>query len=210
MSIITSREHHEGRPWAVLRTLNHDRWAPAFGYGMHFHANMEIISYVLNGALTHEDSLGNLSTIHAHEVQVMSSGQGVTHSEFNASKTEPVEFAQIWIEPMFLGMPPDYAKKSFSPQSMRGRLCLLVSRDRREATLKVWQDVSLYAGMLTGAENIRQMIEPGRRAYIYVLRGHLMLNDVPLGEGEWARVIDENEIVLSGGESAHFLYFEVA
>ena len=209
MALVTSHEIGGKRSWGVIRALNHDRWRPGFGFGMHAHENLEIVSYVISGALEHEDSLGNRMVLNPYDVQVMSSGSGITHSEFNHSATENVEFAQIWIAPKYLGLPPAWQRRSFSLADMHGRLCPLVSRDRRGGSLNLWQDVCLYAAILDVGQLIEYPIERDHSALLYVLRGGVQVNGTRLRAGESVRATNEDGITLKPLQKADILLFDL-
>jgi redox-sensitive bicupin YhaK (pirin superfamily) len=157
-----------------LRVINEDRVAPGRGFGRHAHREMEIISYVLEGALQHKDSIGTGSTIRPGDVQRMSAGTGVQHSEFNPSSAETVHFLQIWIEPNERGIPPSYEQKHFEPQEKRGRLRLIASPDARDGSVTIHQDARVYAGLFDSAERAEHTVAPGRRSYVHVVRGDIM------------------------------------
>ena len=174
-------EHVEFGP---LRVINEDRVQPGQGFGTHGHRDMEIISYVLEGALAHKDSTGSSSTIRPGDVQRMSAGHGVQHSEFNPSSNEGVHFLQIWIQPNVRGIPPSYEEKRFSEAEKRGRLRLIASPDQAEGSVLIRQDVRVYAGLFDGAETADLAIGPGRRAYVHVARGAIAVNGVALQAGD--------------------------
>ena len=191
-----------------LRVINEDVVAPGQGFGRHPHQDMEIITYVLDGALEHRDSLGTGSVIHPGEVQRMSAGTGIRHSEFNASKAETVHFLQIWIVPEKSGLPPSYEQRAF-PAAARGGLALAASRDGRDGSVTVHQDVTVYAGDLDGTTSVAHSVA-GRRAWVHVARGSLSLNDHALSAGDGAAVSDERELVLKPNGSAEVLVFDLA
>src|SRR5262245_8255223 len=193
-----------------LRVINEDRIQPGTGFGTHGHRDMEIISYVLDGALAHKDSMGNGSTIVPGDVQRMSAGKGVLHSEFNQAKDAVTHFLQIWIEPGVTGMAPSYEQKHFDAASKRGRLRLVASPDGRDASVTIHQDAFLYAGLLDGAESAVHRLGPGRRAYLHVARGALTANGEPLEAGDALKIADAPEIVLERGKSAEVLLFDLA
>src|SRR5215469_14340634 len=166
-------EHIEFGP---LRVINEDRVAPGAGFGTHGHRDMEIISYVLAGELAHKDSMGNGSTIRPGDVQRMSAGTGVQHSEFNPSRVDPVHFLQIWIQPSQRGITPSYEEKAFPVQEKRGRLRLIASPDRAQGSVLIHQDARVYAGLFDADERAALTIEPGRRVYVHVARGKITAN----------------------------------
>ena len=167
-----------------LRVINEDRVAPGTGFGTHGHRDMEIISYVLEGALGHQDSMGNGSTIVPGDVQRMSAGNGVRHSEYNHEKAGATHFLQIWIEPSVTGIAPSYEQKHFDAAAKRGRLRLIASPDGAEGSVTIHQDARVYAALLDGAERAVHRLEQGRRAYVHVARGRLKVNGQALGAGD--------------------------
>ena len=191
-----------------LRVINEDRVAPGQGFGAHRHRDMEIVSYVLEGALAHRDSMGNSGVIRPGDVQRMSAGTGVQHGEFNGSQTEPVHFLQIWILPARRGADPDYEQKSFSTDAKRGKLCLVGSPDGREGSVTIGQDVSVYASILDG-KRIRHALDAGRSAWVQVARGELDLNGRSLSAGDGAAIEQERELDLSGS-GCEVLLFDLA
>jgi quercetin 2,3-dioxygenase len=192
-----------------LRVINEDRVAPGRGFGRHAHREMEIISYVLEGALQHKDSIGTGSTIRPGDVQRMSAGTGVQHSEFNPSPNETVHFLQIWIEPNDRGIPPSYEQKHFEPQEKRGRLRLIASPDARDGSVTIHQDARVYAGLFDGAERAEHTVAPGRRSYVHVVRGDIMVNGEALRSGDAARIEDAPSVVLERAKSAEVLLFDL-
>ncbi len=193
-----------------LRVINEDRVQPGHGFGTHPHRDMEIVTYVLDGALAHQDSMGNGSTIRPHEVQRMSAGTGVTHSERNASKTEAVHLLQIWILPERRGLAPSYEEKTFPPEEKRGRLRLVASRDGRDGSVTIHQDVDLFASILGPGERVEHALRAGRHAWVQVARGAVALNGVALAAGDGAAVSDEARLSISAAEPAEFLVFDLA
>jgi quercetin 2,3-dioxygenase len=193
-----------------LRVINEDRVEPGHGFGRHQHRDMEIISYVLEGALGHRDSMGTGSTITPGDVQRMSAGTGVHHSEMNPSPTEPVHFLQIWLLPERRGIEPEYEQKRFEPADKRGRLRLIAARDGRDGAVTVHQDVDLYAGIFDAGQGARLELRPGRYAWVQVARGAVTLNDVPLGQGDGAAVSDESSLDLVATADAEVLVFDLA
>jgi quercetin 2,3-dioxygenase len=191
-----------------LRVINDDRVAPGGGFPRHPHDNMEIISYVLEGALEHKDSLGNGSAIRAGEVQRMSAGTGIEHSEFNHSKTEPVHFLQIWIKPEAYDLKPGYEQKSFAPAGESG-LTLIASRDGREGSVTIHQDVSVWLGRLKQGGEISHPLGAGRWAWLQVTGGSLALGDHMLKAGDGASLKDETRIAVQAPEDAEFLLFDM-
>jgi quercetin 2,3-dioxygenase len=203
-------EYHDPQHmgFGTLRVINDDRVAPGQGFGTHPHRDMEIVTYVLEGALEHRDSLGNGSVIRPGEVQRMSAGTGIRHSEFNASKGDTVHFLQIWILPEKSGLPPGYEQRAL-PAAAQGGLALAASRDGRNGSVTVHQDVALYAGQLEGKTSVTHSVA-GRRAWVHVARGALNLNGQALSEGDGAAIADERELVLHPKGSAEVLVFDLA
>jgi redox-sensitive bicupin YhaK (pirin superfamily) len=198
---------HQG--FGPLLVINEDQVAPGAGFGTHGHRDMEIISYVLDGALEHKDSMGTGSVLHYGDVQRMSAGSGVRHSEFNGSKTEPVHFLQIWIQPNAKGIEPSYEEKHFPVEAKQGRLRLIASSDGREGSVLIHQDAALYAAILNGADQVDYPLAAGRRAYVHVIRGSVSVNGVPLKGGDALKVSGEERIALSNAEAAELLLFDL-
>ncbi|MCW5771838.1 MAG: pirin family protein [Rhodospirillaceae bacterium] len=192
-----------------LRVINEDQVAPGGGFDTHGHRDMEIVSYVLDGALEHKDSMGTGSVIRPGDVQRMSAGTGVLHSEFNASQSAPVHFLQIWIVPEQTGIAPGYEQKRFDVAEKRGRLRLIAARDGREGAVTIHQDASVYAGLFDGAESASLTLAPGRKAYIHVARGTIEANGVKLGAGDALKLADEGPVALARGENAEVLVFDL-
>jgi hypothetical protein len=192
-----------------LLVINDDRVAPGQGFGTHGHRDMEIFSYVLEGALEHKDSMGTGSVIRPGDVQMMSAGTGIRHSEFNASRTDLVHFLQIWIVPDRLGVQPRYQQVHFPDTEKRGRLRLIISPDGENGSLSVYQDARVFAGLFDGEESDELTIGDGRYAYVQVARGSLEVNGQRLGEGDGARVRNERAIRLSNGTAAEVLVFDL-
>jgi redox-sensitive bicupin YhaK (pirin superfamily) len=194
--------------YGPLRVINEDRVAPGTGFGTHGHRDMEIISYVLEGALAHEDSMGNGSTIVPGDVQRMSAGTGVRHSEFNHDKAGVTHFLQVWIEPAAAGIPPSYEQKHFTAAEKRGRLRLVASPDGAEGSVKVHQDARVYAGLFDGAEKAVHALAKGRRAYVHVARGTVRVNGEALAAGDAIKT-DASAIALDGARDAEVLLFDL-
>jgi len=190
-----------------LRVINEDRVAAGKGFGTHGHRDMEIISYVLTGALGHRDSLGNGSAIRPGDVQRMSAGTGVEHSEFNAQKDGVTHFLQIWIEPDRRGIAPSYEEKNFPAEQKRGRLRLVASPDGRDGSVVIHQQAMLYAGVFDGSEQARLAVEEGRRAYVHVARGAVVVNGRKLAAGDALKLTGEPEVVVDQGQHAEVLVF---
>jgi len=193
-----------------LRVINEDRVAPGEGFPEHPHSDMEIISYVLEGALEHRDSLGTGSVIRPGDVQRMSAGKGIRHSEFNASRSEPVHFLQIWIIPERRGLEPGYEQKSFPDEEKRGRLRLVASRDGREGSVKVHQDASLYATILGKGQRVAHELAAGRLAWVQVAKGAALLNGEALEAGDGASIDVSGTLELEGVRDAEVLLFDMA
>ena len=193
----------------ALRVINEDTVKPAKGFEDHAHQNMEIITYVLRGQLQHRDRMGNGSIITAGDVQRMSAGTGVTHSEFNHSAEEDVHFLQIWIEPDVIGLPPSYQQMNVPAQDKKGTLRLIASPERRDDTLCILHNVRVYAGTFTGDESVQHSFTARRQGYVQIARGSLLINDVALEAGDGARILDERSIRLSGGQDAELLLFDL-
>jgi redox-sensitive bicupin YhaK (pirin superfamily) len=194
----------------ALRVINEDRVQPAAGFGTHPHRDMEILSYVLEGGLAHKDSLGTGSIIRPGDVQRMSAGTGVTHSEFNASSTEPVHFLQIWLLPEQRNIAPGYEQKHFAEAARQGRLQLVASRDGREGSLTVHQDVAVYDALLGAGERAQLPLASGRHAWVQVARGSVTLNGETLKVGDGAAVSAEPGLALEGLQPAEVLVFDLA
>lgn len=194
----------------ALRVINDDRVLPSSGFGSHPHRDMEILTYVLEGAIGHRDSMGNGSTIRPGDVQRMSAGTGVVHSEWNHSKSEPVHFLQIWIEPERRGIAPGYEQRPFEPHELRDRLRLVASRDGRDGSITIHQDAVLYATRLFAGKSVNHELAVGRHAWVQVARGVVTLNGVTLGAGDGAAVSDERRFELVATEDAEVLVFDLA
>ena len=196
--------------FGALRVINEDRVQPGMGFGAHGHQDMEIISYVLEGELEHQDSLGNGSVIRPGNVQRMSAGTGVRHSERNPSTTQGVHFLQIWIEPAVRGIDPGYEEKHFDAAAKRGRLRLVASPDGRDGSMTIHQDAFVYAALLDGTQAAVHAPAPGRRAYVHVARGEVSVNGQALRAGDALKATGEREIRLSEGRDAEVLLFDLA
>ena len=199
-------EHVEFGP---LRVLNEDRVAAGAGFGTHGHRDMEIISYVLAGELAHKDSMGNGSTLRPGDVQRMSAGHGVLHSEFNPSDSEPVHFLQIWIQPSEQGIAPSYEEKTFPAAQKQGRLRLIASPDRAEGSVLIHQNARVYAGLFDSSESARLDVQPGRRIYVHVVRGRITANDASLEAGDALKLDDTASLHLQEAEGAEVLVFDL-
>ncbi|MDE2121704.1 MAG: pirin family protein [Betaproteobacteria bacterium] len=192
-----------------LRVINEDRVQPGTGFGEHGHRDMEIISYVISGELAHKDSLGNGSTIRPGDVQRMSAGTGVRHSEFNPSATEPVHFLQIWIQPSAAGIEPGYEQRHFDVRARHGQLCRIVDGQGRDGALRMHQDASVYAGCFDGAETASLALAPGRQAYVHVVRGSLHAGGVELQAGDALKLRHVDSLQLRDARQAEVLVFDL-
>lgn len=199
-------EHVEFGP---LRVINEDRVAPGAGFGTHGHRDMEIISYVLAGELAHKDSMGNGSTIRPGDVQRMSAGTGVRHSEFNPSQTEGVHFLQIWIQPDRQGIEPSYEERRFSPSEKRGRLRLIASPDKADGSVLIHQDARVYAGLFDADESATLNVGGGRRVYVHVARGSVSANGTVLSTGDALKLSDTQQLRIENGKEAEVLVFDL-
>ncbi len=193
-----------------LLVINEDRVQPSRGFGTHSHDNMEIISYVLEGSLEHRDSLGTGSIIRPGDVQRMSAGTGVRHSEFNPSDTEPVHFVQIWIVPDEQDLEPSYEQRTFAPEDLRDTLKLVGARDGRDGAVTIHQDVAVFASRLDAGASVTHKLHPGRHAWIQVIEGQLDVNGVELATGDGAAVSDERELQFRARARSHLLLFDLA
>jgi redox-sensitive bicupin YhaK (pirin superfamily) len=193
-----------------LRVINDDRVTAGEGFGTHGHSDMEILSYVLEGGLAHKDSMGTGSTIWPGEIQMMRAGTGVTHSEYNASSSEPVHFLQIWIVPDQRGLPPAYGQKPIDREAARRGFALLASKDGRDQSLRISQDVELWLAVLEAGESRGLPLQPGRHAWVHVARGSVELNGTPLAEGDGAAVSGAEALTLASRGSAEVLLFDLA
>lgn len=195
--------------FASLRVINEDRVQPGQGFPTHAHRDMEIISYVLDGALEHKDSMGNGTVIRVGEVQRMSAGTGVTHSEYNASTKDLVHFLQIWILPQIQGITPSYEQRPVDQENMRGRLVLIASPDGRDGSVTIHQDARLYVALMKAGDGITHTIADGHKAFVHVARGTVTLEQHSLQSGDGAKVIDQREIRLSAEGDTEVLVFDL-
>ena len=193
-----------------LRVINDDVVAPGRGFGMHGHRDMEIVTYVLQGKLSHKDSLGNGADILPGDVQRMSAGKGIMHSEFNQALRESVHLLQIWIEPSAKGLSPGYEQKNFSDADKRGRLRLVASPDGREGSVTIHSDATLSVGLFDGEERAEMALNPARKAYVHVARGAIVANGQALKAGDALKMEGESALTLQGGEQAEVLVFDLA
>ncbi|MGH8310554.1 MAG: pirin family protein [Steroidobacteraceae bacterium] len=196
--------------FGALRVINEDRVQAGAGFGTHGHRDMEIISYVLEGSLAHKDSMGTGSTIRPGDVQRMSAGTGVMHSEFNPSATERVHFLQIWIQPNVRGIAPSYEEKRFSPEEKRGRLRLIASPDQADGSVLIHQDARVYAGLFDGDERATLELAAARRAYVHVARGSVHVNGTKLDAGDALTLSDVPAVTLDRGREGEVLVFDLA
>jgi len=196
--------------FGALRVINEDRIAPGTGFGTHGHRDMEIVSYVLEGALAHQDSLGNGSVIRPGDVQRMSAGTGVRHSEFNHQKDAPTHFLQIWIEPDRTGIAPGYEERHFAESEKRGVLRLIASPDGAEGSVRIHQSARVHAGLFDGDERARLALAQGRRAYVHVARGSVSVNGRRLSAGDAAKLVGEPQVEIDAGDAAEVLVFDLA
>ena len=193
-----------------LRVINEDRIDPGTGFGTHGHRDMEIISYVLSGNLAHQDSMGNVKGIPPGDIQRMSAGSGVRHSEFNHAKGEQTHFLQIWIEPNVTGIDPGYEQKTVPESAKRGQLALVAAPQAAEHTVKIHADASLYAGLFDGAETASLALNPARKAYVFLVRGSVQVNGEQLNAGDAAMLQSEPSLALTNGQDAEVLVFDLA
>ena len=193
-----------------LRVINEDRVAPGRGFGTHGHKDMEIISYVLSGELAHKDNMGNVKAIPPGDVQRMSAGTGVQHSEFNHAEGQTTHFLQIWIEPNVFGIAPGYEQKTFSDQEKRGKLRLVASNDGAQNSVTIHADAKIYAGLLDGDESATLALSRQRKTYVHVVRGDLEVNTKRLGTGDAALIEAESSLELRSGRAAEVLVFDLA
>ena len=196
--------------WGNLRVINEDRIDAGAGFGKHSHRDMEIVSYVLSGELAHQDSLGNIKGIPPGDVQRMSAGTGVMHSEFNHAQDQVTHFLQIWIEPNVTGIAPSYEQKSIPPKEKRGALRLIASPDGARNSVTIHADASIFAGLFDGDERAELPLDPARKAYVHLVRGVLDVNGQHLEAGDALLLEDENGITLSQGSDAEVLVFDLA
>ena len=195
--------------FGALRVINDDKVQPGQGFGTHGHRDMEIITYVLEGALEHKDSMGNGSIIRPGNVQRMSAGTGVRHSEFNPSPDERVHLLQIWIEPKITGVRPSYEEKQFGTAEKKGQLRLIATPDGREGSVTIHQDALVYASVLGGKDAVTHRLAPGRRAYVHVARGAVKMNGTPLKGGDGVKIENEPSIELKDAREAEVLLFDL-
>ncbi|MBS0315792.1 MAG: pirin family protein [Proteobacteria bacterium] len=196
--------------WGNLRVINEDRVAPGMGFGTHGHRDMEIISYVLSGELAHRDTMGNVETIPPGDVQRMSAGTGVQHSEFNHAQDRLTHFLQIWIEPNALGITPGYEQKTFADAAKRGRLRLIASPDGADGSVTIHADARVRAGLFDGPESAQLALDPARKAYVHLVRGALRVNGRDLAGGDAVLIEQEERLTLDHGQDAEVLVFDLS
>lgn len=211
MHTFSFANYHDPRymSFGPLRVINEDKVIGGQGFGTHSHGNMEIVSYVLDGALEHKDSMGTGSVLRYGDVQRMSAGSGVSHSEFNHSASEPVHFLQIWLFPDQQDIEPSYHETNFSPASKRGQLRLIVSPDGADGSLSIHQDARIFATILDGDDRLQHTLAPGRGAYVQVARGQLQVNGITLDAGDAVQVSEEAQLTLENGHDAEVLVFDL-
>ena len=196
--------------WGNLRVINEDRVAAGMGFGKHSHRNMEIISYVLSGELAHEDSMGNIEGIPPGDVQRMSAGSGVTHSEFNHAKDKTTHFLQIWIEPNVMEIEPSYEQKTIPLSDKQGKLRLVASPDGTEGSVKIFADAKIYVGLFDGQQLAQLQLDLKRKAYVHLIQGSLDINGQALRSGDALLIEAESQLVISNGKSAEVLVFDLS
>ncbi|MGK5023891.1 pirin family protein [Janthinobacterium sp. RB2R34] len=192
-----------------LLVINEDRVTPGQGFGTHGHRDMEIISYVLDGALEHKDSMGTGSVLHYGDVQRMSAGTGVRHSEFNHSQTDGLHFLQIWIQPSVTGIAPSYEEKHFAPETKQGKLRLIASSDGRQGSVLIHQNAAIYASIMKEGDALEHALDQGRTAYVHLIRGSLVVNGTPLKAGDALKLTQEAKVTLDHAEDAEVLLFDL-
>ncbi|MBV7535409.1 pirin family protein [Duganella sp. sic0402] len=192
-----------------LLVINEDKVQGSQGFGTHGHRDMEIISYVLSGALEHKDSMGTGSVLHYGDVQRMSAGTGVRHSEFNHNRDEVVHFLQIWIQPNQIGIPPSYEEKNFAPESKQGKLALIASNDGRKGSVLIHQNAEIYASIMAEGDSLKHELKEGRIGYVHLIRGAVTVNGVHLKAGDALKLSDEPLVTLDQAEDAELLLFDL-
>jgi redox-sensitive bicupin YhaK (pirin superfamily) len=196
--------------WGNLRVINEDQVAAGMGFGKHGHRNMEIISYVLSGELAHEDSMGNIKGIPPGDIQRMSAGTGVTHSEFNHAKDQITHLLQIWIEPNVLEIEPGYEQKTIPLSDKQGKLRLVASPDGADGSVKIFADAKVYAGLFDGLQSAQLQLDPKRKAYVHLIQGSLVINGQNLSGGDALLIQDESHLEIANGKSAEVLVFDLS
>jgi redox-sensitive bicupin YhaK (pirin superfamily) len=195
--------------WGALRVFNDDVVQPGQGFGTHSHRDMEIITYVLAGELEHQDSTGNRGVIHPGEVQVMSAGSGLQHSEYNCSKDKPVHFMQIWILPRTVGSKPRWEQHQFAPSERQGKLLPIVSSGDIKDTLTIDQDAQIYVSALAAGSQVTHLTKPDRKSYLFAIDGEVSMNGVKIGAGDQARISDESALCIKAGKEVEFILLDV-
>ncbi len=196
--------------WGNLRVINDDLIAPGMGFGKHGHRNMEIVTYVLKGELAHEDSMGNVKGIPPGDVQRMSAGTGVAHSEFNHAKDQTTHLLQIWIEPNVLEIEPGYEQKTIPPSNKQGKLCLIASPEGKDGAVKIHADAKMYVGMFDGAQSEIINLDPKRKAYLHLIRGSLTVSGQKLLGGDALLIKNESSLEIADGIDAEVLFFDLS
>ena len=196
--------------WGNLRVINEDRVAAGMGFGKHGHRNMEIISYVLSGELAHEDSMGNVKGIPPGDVQRMSAGTGVTHSEFNHAKDQTTHFLQIWIEPNVTEIAPSYEQKTIPSVDKLGKLCLIASPNGADHSVKIHADAKVYVGLFNGPQSQKLELNPERKAYVHLIKGALQINGITLSTGDALLIEKEASLLISDGQNAEVMIFDLS
>ncbi len=196
--------------WGNLRVINEDRVAAGMGFGKHSHRNMEIISYVLSGELAHQDSMGNIESIPPGDVQRMSAGSGVTHSEFNHANDQTTHFLQIWIEPNVSEIAPSYEQKTIPLVDKQGKLRLIASPDGKDGSVKIFADARIYAGLFDGLQSAQLQLDPMRKAYVHLIKGSLNVNGQKLAGGDALLIENETVLQISDGNGAEVLFFDLS
>jgi hypothetical protein len=195
--------------WGALRVFNDDVIEPGQGFGMHPHRDMEIVTYVLSGALEHQDSMGHRGVVHPGEVQVMSAGTGIMHSEYNHSKREPVHLLQLWIFPRTRNLTPRWEQRQFSPAERAGKLLPVVSDGALAGTLHIDQDAQIYVSSLQAGEEVTHMSRAGRKAYLFLIEGGVTLNGTTLAKGDQTRIADETELKIKGAKNTELILLDL-
>lgn len=192
-----------------LRVINEDWIAPGMGFGTHGHKDMEIITYILDGELAHQDSMGHIESIRVHEVQRMSAGKGVMHSEFNHKKDQKTHLLQIWIEPNVMGIEPSYEQTFFEPAQKRGKLRLVASPTAQDGSVLIHANTFVYAGLFDQEEHVKHTLEPKRMAYVHVAQGAVQINGALLQAGDAIKIVAESEVIIEHGQQAEVLLFDL-
>jgi redox-sensitive bicupin YhaK (pirin superfamily) len=196
--------------WGNLRVINDDQIAPGMGFGKHSHRNMEIVTYVLTGELAHEDSMGNIKGIPPGDIQRMSAGTGVAHSEFNHAKDQTTHLLQIWIEPNVLEIEPGYEQKTIPPSNKKGKLCLIASPEGKDGAVKIHADAKMYAGIFDGSQTETFNLDPKRKAYLHLIHGSLTVNGQKLLGGDALLIENESSLEITNGINAEVLFFDLS